>query len=286
MSKKGITCLSLFYGAFLILAVVFFFFDLEISKVLVSEEENFVYVLLAAIGEFPIYIGPILFGMVYGFIAKTKWTKMLYLFVGLIATYIGVMRLSGGIFEYYLNSEIGLVENILLAIASFLLFLLLFIVFSKIDIKELNKIKDVVLIAFIVSISSFLIVTITKYIWGRPRYRILSTDEEYVNFLTIDGFRKGIPSDDYRSFPSGHTNASASILVLSLLPARIIGKKWVKYIINIFCILYPIVVAISRIGIGAHYASDVLFGFGISFTCFMITYIIFKKKGWLYVRGD
>ena len=150
----------------------------------------------------------------------------------------------------------------------------------------LFKFKDIALIYLLVSASSFLIVSGAKYIWGRPRFRVLSDDfNEYTSFIHIN-FLEGRYGDDYRSFPSGHTNAATSILVLSLIPARITSKRWIKYLVFSVCILYPIIVAISRIGVGAHYASDVLFGFIISLSCFLITYIILKKKGWLNVRSN
>ena len=139
----------------------------------------------------------------------------------------------------------------------------------------------------IVSVVSFFVVSSMKCIWGRPRYRSLSSDySEYNNFLIVNGFSKGLIGDEYHSFPSGHTNAASSILILGMIPNRFNLKRWIKYLVNLICFSYVVLVAISRIGVGAHYASDVLFGFGVSIGCFMITYNIFKKKGWLYARGN
>lgn len=160
-------------------------------------------------------------------------------------------------------------------------------IFNKFKLETLFKIRDVALIYLIVSISSFLIVTSMKYIWGRTRFRALGEDySEYSNFLTIHGFNNSLNGDDYKSFPSGHTNAATSILILSLIPIRLSNKRWIRYVVMLLCGLYVLNVAISRICVGAHYASDVLFGFGVSTICFLITYIILKKKGWLYVRND
>ena len=287
MIKNRKLFLSIFYGVFVALASLFFFFDLEISKSLVEDSPNFLYVLLAAVGEFPIYMGPVFFGIVYGITNKSKWSKLGCHFVGLIATYIGLVRLSDGIFEYYFSAQMGAIQNILLAFVSLFLYLSLVLFFNRISFESLMKMKDISLMAFIVSISSFLIVSGMKLFWGRPRYRTLSDDySEYVNFLTIDAFRNGIPSSEYCSFPSGHTNAATSLLLYALIPFRMTKKKVVKYLVSIFCVFYPFVVAFTRIGIGAHFASDVLFGFGVSFTCLIVTYIIFEKKGWLYVRND
>ena len=96
-----------------------------------------------------------------------------------------------------------------------MIYVLLFILFNKINVETLYRIKDVALIYLIVSASSFLVVSGAKYIWGRVRFRALSSDfSEYTSFLKIN-FLEGKNGDAYRSFPSGHTNAATSILVLS-----------------------------------------------------------------------
>ena len=234
MLKKKVIGIIAFYALVLILATTFFFTDLEISKFMVNDNPNGFYVLMEAIGEFPIYLGPILFGLVYGFTSEIKLRKMLFHFVGLIATYIAFIRLSGGIFECYFNSQLGASQYGLLAVASLLAYLLLFILFNRVKIEDMQKIRDITIMILLVSIASFCMVTIFKYIWGRPRFRILSSDyAEYVNFLTIDGFKNGLPSDDFRSFPSGHTNAATSLIMFGLLPARFTSKKWIIIIRNI-----------------------------------------------------
>lgn len=287
MTKKKNIAFVIGLIIFCILAICFYFFDLEISKNMASDNPNFIFILLAAIGEFPIYIGPILFGLVYGFTSESKNAKLISHFVGIIGMYIAFIRLTNGIFNEFFSSSIWILQYILLAIVALIVYILMFMAFNKIDSEKLYKMRDIALIYFIVSLSSFLIVTLMKNIWGRPRYRILDNNyEAYSNFLTISGFKNSKLGDNYRSFPSGHTNAASSILVLSLITPRFTNKKWVKYLITGICIVYPVLVAISRICVGAHYASDVLFGFGVSFTCLLTTYIIFKKKGWLYVRSN
>ena len=172
-------------------------------------------------------------------------------------------------------------------VASLLVYIIFFMITNKISEDKLVKLKDIALLYLIVSVSSFFIVTTMKCVWGRERYRSLSSDyKEYTNFLTINGFSMGLIGDEYHSFPSGHTNAATSILILGLIPSRFNLKRWIKYLVNFICFSYVVLVAISRIGVGAHYASDVLFGFGVSISCFLITYTIFKKKGWLYARSD
>ena len=67
---------------------------------------------------------------------------------------------------------------------------------------------------------------------------------------------------------------------------KITNKKWIQYLTVVMAITYVILVAISRVLIGAHYASDVLFGLGINVICSVLIYFFVKKRGWLDVRND
>ena len=272
---------------FVTLAVLFFFYDLEISKLLVQDKPYFIFTLLAAIGEFPIYIGPVLFGLVYGFIIENKCLKISSFLVGLIGVYVASIRLSQGIYENFFNSELGLLKYSLLAVASLFIYVLLYMVFNKMSLEKIGKLKDLALLSFVVSISSFAMITIIKHIWGRPRYYQIKDDlTQFSNYLTIHGFNNSRMGNGYLSFPSGHTNSASCIMILPFIFNRITNKKWVNIVSTIISYSYIALVGVSRICLGAHFASDVLFGFGINCVCFTITYIILKKKGWLHVRSN
>lgn len=286
MSKKNTFLIGVFSTIFIILSIVFYVYDLDISISFASDNPPFIFSLLHAIGEFPIYLGPILFGLVYGFTSKEKKYKLLFHAIGLFATYIGCVRLIDGIFETFYSSKLGSIQYILIPLESVLIYLLLMYLFNKFKYENLVKIRDIALIYFLVSVFSFAIVTGLKMIWGRMRYCYLPDDYSgYTNFLKIN-FLDGFKGSEYNSFPSGHTNAAASSLVLLLIPHRLAIKKWKTYITFFLSLAYTILVAVSRVGYGAHYASDVLYGFMISISSFIIIYHIFKKKGWLYVRNN
>ena len=287
MSKKSRLILALMAICILALSVVFFFFDLDISKDIASENPNVVFLLLAAIGEFPIYVGPILFGLVYGFTLDSKKSRLLAHFVGFIFTYVAFYFLTTRTLDVFINSSMNVWQLALLPIAALCIYLFLYVMFRKIDIEKLMKIRDLVLMALILTISSFVIVEVIKISWGRVRFYALSDDySEFTNFLTINGQFNGLVSDAYKSFPSGHTNAATCLLLLSCIPARYIKNRLVKNIIFSFSCIYIFFLGLSRICVGAHYASDVLFGFTINITCTYIIYKIFQKKGWLYARSD
>ena len=88
MSKKNWIIISIAISVlFLGLATTFLFTDLQISIALASknlENPNFFLKLAASFGEFPIYVGPVLFGLVYGKTNKTKLWKLIAYFVGFI----------------------------------------------------------------------------------------------------------------------------------------------------------------------------------------------------------
>lgn len=98
-----------------------------------------------------------------------------------------------------------------------------------------------------------LIATPLKIFWGRIRFRDLA--ENYSNF-TPWYMPNGITGND--SFPSGHAAMSFLLIVLFVF---FMDKAFYKRIIlKGLIISWGIVVCASRVVIGAHFTSDVLFG--------------------------
>ena len=287
MTKVKKSCMIAAGIAFAILAVIFFFYDLEISRVMVQEKPWFIFTLLAAIGELPIYIGPIMFGVIYGFTSDNKKLKVVFHTIGLVMVYVALIRITTGVFDEIYNSKVGTLQYVLLPIVSLLIYLLIYMFVAKVQEATLFKLRDVALFGTIVSLISFGVVSGMKFLWGRPRYWSLSKDfSEYKNYLTINGISKGLEGNQNRSFPSGHTNSASCIMIIPFIINRITNKKWLNIGAFVACCAYILLVAISRICVGAHYASDVLFGFAINIICFISVYIFLNKKGWLHVRNN
>ena len=73
------------------------------------------------------------------------------------------------------------------------------------------------------------------------------------------------PPDKY-SFPSGHSAAStiATLIIIFFYPQTTLLIMW------------PILVAFSRITLGVHYLTDAMFGIGLGILCYLIcTYIFY-----------
>ena len=151
-----------------------------------------------------------------------------------------------------------------------------------------------------------ILIMIIKDPVGRMRYRAINSDvgQLLIDTNVVQGYTpwyisSGQPTDDiikmftdvypgasdaFKSFPSGHTCAAGMSYALIMLPDVIDfksekSKKGVKIACWIIPIAITMLVAISRIVVGAHYMSDVTFGGTLAFVCMIIAREIFVCKG-------
>jgi membrane-associated phospholipid phosphatase len=106
-----------------------------------------------------------------------------------------------------------------------------------------------------------------KHFWGRVRFREL--DLLYNNFtpwFLPNGFT------GHESFPSGHSAMAWMVLPLLILVSD--RGKVIRNAVLLIIIIWGLVVPVSRVVLGAHYASDALFG-----ACIIIlSYLIINSK--------
>ncbi|HEU4580189.1 MAG TPA: phosphatase PAP2 family protein [Polyangiaceae bacterium] len=107
------------------------------------------------------------------------------------------------------------------------------------------------------TISVWLIVSLMKLAWGRVRFRDLSPlASEYTPWYSPQGWTGHV------SFPSGHAAVGWLLLpALLLWPPGSRGYRWMFAA----SLAWGTFVAASRVVIGAHYASDVLFSSALAF---------------------
>jgi membrane-associated phospholipid phosphatase len=224
------------------LAVVFGIFDLNISLSVVDENSlwgDFG----AKFGEAPGYglISITLTTLIGGYIKDIKKQKI----PGYFSILIGIFYMIYAIIE---NNE----EDILLSV--FLIIpIALFIIFTwNKDWRNYRSISAIITILAI--LNPLLFVQITKLFFGRVRFRDLALD--YSNFSPWY-IPQGVTGN--YSFPSGHAAMGWMFLPLLILVRELQWKDIRKIIVILLVIGWGLFVVLSRIVVGAHYASDVLF---------------------------
>lgn len=232
----------------IILAIIFGFTDLEISKAIVNRESDW--------ARFGRDFGE---GPGYGIIAIS-----LAIFLGSYNEDIKKQKIPGyvitliGVFFFILGIIIVDLWYVLLG-GSIMFSLIIFIIFTlNRDWTEFKTISIVIILLAI--INPLIVVQLTKILSGRVRFYNLASD--YSNYTPW--FLPPGPSLKNDSFPSGHTAIGWMFLPL-LIQVR--ERKWndpVRILTALFVIGWGLFVAISRVVIGAHYASDVLFSTGVA----------------------
>ena len=238
-----------------ILALVFGFLDLNISIALVDETSiwgNFG----AEYGEIPGYaLIAIALATLLGSLFTNLKLQKIPAYVGIVVGVLFVLFIGD---EKYVNMGWSLIFSLLIYTV---------ITWNK-DWKHYRNISGVV--ALLAVINPLLFVQIAKILCGRVRFRNL-VPPSYTGF-TPWFLPPGI-SGGGSSFPSGHTAMGWMFLPLLIAVKDRKIKDPLRIIVSVLVIGWGLFVGFSRIAVGAHYASDVLFSTGAAtiITIFLYT---------------
>jgi membrane-associated phospholipid phosphatase len=248
------------------LAAYFAFTDLQISISVVNEESGWAN-FLQNFGEIPgllvLYAGTIIY---LSFLNSSSIVKKysLFLFLLLAATYL--LSHTIAVIYHGFTGNYSFIQRYKIVIVLFLLAFnfLLRVVLKKFSFSQRTRLfaKSIILLGLF---GYLFIVQPLKHLWGRVRFRDLDT--LYSNF-TPWFFPNGINGN--QSFPSGHAAMAWMILPLLLLVDN--KSKSIKAFVLIIIISWGLAVSLSRVIIGAHYASDVLLGSIIILVVFLVVY--------------
>ncbi len=111
-----------------------------------------------------------------------------------------------------------------------------------------------------VAVLTLAVIWLFKLLWGRVRFRQLESIADFTSWYLPQGF------NGYFSFPSGHT-ANATVIFTTAYYFKFLPERYekIKPLFYSLLIIWIALVAFSRVSVGAHYLSDVLFGGAITF---------------------
>jgi membrane-associated phospholipid phosphatase len=261
--NKLIYYLTLFCS---VLAGYFAFTDLQISISIVNETSvwaNF----LERFGEIPgllvIITAVYIFSANYSPASKLRRiiiSSLLFIGITFLVIYLAVVIYNG----LHSNNEFLLVYKFEIIIGAICINLFLIILLRKVEVSEaFKKFSRISLLLGLYGIL-FLVQTI-KIFWGRVRFRDL--DALYSDF-SLWFIPNGVNWN--QSFPSGHSAMGWILLPLLILVAN--KSKIIKFSLLALIISWGVAVGLSRVVIGAHYASDVLIGAFIIIMIFIMLY--------------
>lgn len=241
-----------------LLALVFGFTDLEISKAVVDDSSEWG-IFGRDYGEVPGYalIAIALSTFLGSFNKNLNLQK--------IPAYISVI--VGVLFIIFAGDETDLYTGWGLIIP---MIFYAIITWNK-DWKNYRTLAGV--ISLLAIINPLVLIQIIKLLWGRVRFRDLLSPG-FVDY-TPWFLPQGITGN--QSFPSGHAAMGWMFLPLLILVKDRKNTDAVKILVSILILGWGLFVALSRIVVGAHYASDILFSTGFA----AITTLLLYRKYYL-----
>jgi len=254
-------------GLWTFLAILFGFFDLEISKLAVIYKGS----LWSELGndygnkldDSLFYLAiTILIGSIFNDIKmQRKIGLIMILYAIVVLQYTAIIKSNKYLFEPMV---------MIITLVTFLL-----LTYNK-NWREFVPMAISLILLIIILDST---VSVMKFMWGRTRFNSLSSEAEFTQWYIING--NG--SDHSRqSFPSGHTAAAWSFLPLLFLVKNKEMDKKIKLTLIMSVIGFGLFVAISRVLRGSHYASDVLFSTGLASLLTIFFYKTFSYKEFVY----
>lgn len=269
-----------------VLLIVASFYDLQISKALHNSSSWFAR-FGAGYAPLPVYLGLTISG-VFLILARASLNK----WITIAQIVLGVALIAGGSYLVMFQTthyRSGFPLGMTIAIGLLLVVcvdLLIYKFYSNEDKLVLLRAAFAILlmIAFELALGE-----IIKTPWSRLRpYAIyeLGSDSYFVPWWQAGAgnvFKNSINPDlleepakfaDYfKSFPSGHTGHATVMCFLLVILANIKPrlKKWTPLFLAIG-VIYAMIMALSRVIIGAHYLSDTMVGFLLSFASGALCY--------------
>ncbi|WP_339320068.1 phosphatase PAP2 family protein [Paenibacillus sp. FSL R10-2734] len=277
MTTKGT---KRFIWGFLILWVmlmtIFTFNDLNLSKALYNEHESRFGWFFEVYGEHPAFL--VLLAASSILFSKVRNERIVKKVVVRLVSGLFILLSGFSIISLALMRGYGLAGNnvmlISLAIAVLIAILSQWLL-NRISVQTLSQYNRAAWAAFVIVFAEILLVNVLKIFWGRMRFRNMEGDYSmFTSWFLPQGIQEnGVTTEAYKSFPSGHSaNGWTMMLWMLFMP---FASKWRNFML-VCAVAWGICTSTSRVIMGAHFATDVLFGAFITITCMLLVCKLFK----------
>jgi len=248
----------------------FAFTDLQISISVVNQNSGWA-IFLENFGEIPGLL--VLFCSAHIYLARDSSESRVMKIVLTVILFLAASFLSGYLVIAFYNGFTGsntFLQEYIIAIVLVLLIInfLLIIIIRNLKIPEF--LKEFSKASVLLGVYGYLfIVQPIKHLWGRVRFRDLDMlNSNFTEWFIPNGINGN------QSFTSGH--AAMGWMILPLLLVVVNKSKSIKISFLILIVSWGLAVSLSRVVIGAHYASDVLFGSSF----IIVVFLVITKSYW------
>lgn len=279
-TKKNGIILGSFLLACLVIGSVF---DYQISSLLFNPHSYFG-MLFASYGQLPAMLCFSVSGLLLIRIKKPTLISRLLCITGFVLlTSFAVLGITLDPMLYIPNMPLGI--SALIAVCIVILTDGLIWKYSASADKKQIKIFILILLGTI--LTEIILINIIKIPWSRPRMRMIAIQPQaaFQPWWVIGSDMKdhlltlGVAAEEFKSFPSGHSGNAACAMLLCVLPLitpQCKGKETMLFMIGV---LFMLIVAFSRIIMGAHFLSDVTVGMSITFIIEnILVYVLVKRN--------
>jgi membrane-associated phospholipid phosphatase len=248
-----------------VLLIIFAFTDLQISKAVYNPTSKFG-LIFEAIGEFPAAV--IATFCTVGLMLtrnKDKSAKYVLGTIGYIVILCLFSFMAAALPIKYFNEP-----KLLIPILAVLYIAASYFIAKKYSITNRNELRNAAIVGVLTFVFVIISFNLIKLGWGRERYRHMVAEGSFDGFSMWFIPQGKAAGNEFMSFPSGHSANAAIMIWITLIPTFVTSLKDKKKWFVGFAALWTIIVPISRVIVGAHFASDVTMGVTITLTIFTL----------------
>lgn len=259
-----------------VLLLVFTFTDLSISMALYTK--NLFGRIFEVVGELPFaFFATFAFVLLFRF--RSKKSKGISILLGIVFGLLAALfSLMGGFMSWnYLRENIEGAPQFLALLIAALLCGGAVLLARCVPREKAREAVTFAIIAIVYFLAVIIIMNVIKGVWGRMRIREMTDPlAQFTRWYVITS--RGGFDNAYASFPSGHAMNAAGSILLCLLPSFVRGLAGKETLMKVIAYVWMGLICLSRVIMGAHFASDVTVGVLLSLLIFEVVRTIVCKK--------